>query len=287
MGEEPKVIQGEAASPVGVGDRPSGTPPAFVVAAVVGGLLISACGARPPEHAIFADGRATAPAGDSLLAYTRAGLAGIEVLDRRTGMRDTLGLGILTSPLHVEYARDRWYVSDVVEGRPSVAVLTQEGRLERRQELQTLGATPHQFAVLPDGRLVVEAGTQLVALGGDTASTFVEFRAGTVSGFLISARGGVLHALPDRHITLYNEFGRIRWRVDWPWDETLIVADLEVDSNGRFHILAAVPSQETFRVYSPTTSTGEIVLWSLASRYPSFTINKFGDLRPDSGAMER
>ena len=250
---------------------------------ILAAVLVTACNVRPPEHAIFADGRAVAPAGDTLLGFTRAGLSAIEVVDRRTDVVDTLGRGTLTSPLHVEFARGRWYVSDVVEGRPSVAVLTPDGRLEHRYELHAYAATPHQFAVLPDGRLIVEAGARLLALSGDSATTFVEFRPGTVSGFLISARGGVVHALPDRRITLYNEFGSVRWRVDWPWDESLIVADLEVDSNGRIHVLAAVPNQGLFRVYSPTSSTGEIVLWSDASRYPSFTINKYGDLRPDSG----
>ncbi|HXV87420.1 MAG TPA: hypothetical protein VD793_11995 [Gemmatimonadales bacterium] len=249
-------------------------------------MLLAACDTTAPEHSIFTDGRATAPAGDSLLAVTRAGLAGVEILDRRTGMADTIGLGDLVSPLHVDFQQGRWYVSDVEGGRPSVAVFTADGRLERRYALWAHEATPHQLAVLPDGRLIVETPGRLLALTGDSASPFVQFRPGTVTGFLISARGGVLHVLPDRHITLYNEFGSIRWRVDWPWDESLVVADLEVDSNGRIHILASVPVQGTFRVYTPTSTTGEIVLWSNASTFPSFTINKFGDLRPDSGAVE-
>lgn len=255
-------------------------------AVMISGLLLTACDLSAPEHPIFADGRATAPAGDTLIALTRAGLRGIEVRDRRTGVADTIGLGELVSPLHVDFQLGRWYVSDVDQGSPSVAVFTPEGRLERRYQLSRYQAVPHQFGVLPDGRLIIEVPGRLLALKEDSVSTFVEFRPGTVTGFLISARGGAVHVLPDRHISLYNEFGSVRWRVDWPWDESLVVADLEVDSNGRIHLLTSVPSQGIFRVYTPTTSTGEIVLWSNASIYPSFTINKFGDLRPDSGAVE-
>ena len=254
---------------------------------LLAGSLLAGCGMQPPEHPIFADGRATAPAGDTMFALTHAGLGGLEVHDRRTGTIDTIGVGILASPWHVEFQLGHWWVSDVDQGRPSVAVLTLDGRVERRYDLWRRGAVPHQFAVLPDGRLIVETRDGLLAVTGDSATSFVQFRPTPVSGFLISARGGVVHALPDRHITLYNQFGSIRWRVDWPWDESLIVSDLEVDSNGRLHVLTAVPVRGFFRVYSPTPETGEIVLWSDSSSYASFTINRFGNLWADSSRKRR
>ncbi|HWP36850.1 MAG TPA: hypothetical protein VNL18_04775 [Gemmatimonadales bacterium] len=245
-------------------------------------LIVLSCDVQPPAHPIFASGRAIAPAGDTLLAVTRAGLAGIEVTDRRTGAVDTLGLGQLVSPHQIELFGDRWYVSDVDQGRPSVVVLTPDGRVERRYDLRRWGAVPHQFAVLPDGRLVIETSGRLLALRNDTATTFVEFPAGPKSGLLASASGGVLHALPDRHITLYNEFGNVRWRIDWPWLETAFVTDLSVDSNGRIHVIAGVPSDGTFIVYNLANTTGEVVRWSVPGPYASFTVDHFGEIRADS-----
>ncbi len=250
-------------------------------------LLVVSCDVQPPAHPIFADGRAIAPAGDTLLAVTRGGLAGIEVTDRRTGAVDTLGLGALVSPHQVELFGDRWFVSDVDQGRPSVVVLSLDGRVQRRYDLRRWNAVPHQFAVLPDGRLIIETSSRLLALDRDSATTFVEFPAGPKSGLLASAGGGVLHALPDRHITLYNEFGNVRWRIDWPWLETAFVTDLSVDANGRIHVIAGVPSDGTFIVYNLANTTGEVVRWSVPGPYASFTVDHFGEIRADAARGSR
>lgn len=255
--------------------------------AMLAALFLTACDVQLASHPIFADGRATAPAGDTLYAVTRPGLAGFELVDRRTGTTDTLALSQLVSPLHVEFARGRWYVSDVDQGRPSVAVFTADGRLERKYDLRPLGAVPHQFAVLPDSRLIVETPGRLLVLAGDSAATFIEYPQSPKSGLLVSANGGVVHALPDRHITLYNEFGNVRWRLDWPWLETAFVTDLSVDSNGRIHVIAGVPSDGTFIVYNLSGITGEVVRWSVPGPYASFTVDHFGEIRADTGPSAR
>lgn len=247
-------------------------------------LLLGACGGpRFSGQPIFIEGRAVAYAGDSLMAFTRAGHPFVFVQHRRTGTMDTLGLGDLSSPLHIEYSQGRWYISDVEQGRPSIAVFDSQGTLERKIPLARLAATPNQFAVLPDGRIIVEVpGGQLLALAGDSTTMFTAFRPGAKSGLLIGAAGGVLHAVPDRHITLYNQFGNIRWRIQWQWRETAFISDVSQDANGRVHLIAGVPSEGSFIVYTLATENGEVVRWSIPGPYASFQVNHFGEIRPDT-----
>ena len=251
------------------------------------GLLAGALGAcgpsGPARQPIFMDGRAVTAVGDSVLAFTRAGLAAVLLLHRATGRVDTLGRGALHSPLHIQFGDDRWYVSDVEDGRPSVAVFAQDRRLERRVDLARVGAVPHQFAVLPDHRIVVETPEgRLVALAGDSATPFVEVRGGPKTGLVVAASGGVVQALPDKHLTLYNQFGNIRWRIDWPWLETAFVTDLTVDANGRIHIIAGIPSENNFVVFGLAATTGEVVRWSTPGPHASFTVDFLGEIRPDT-----
>ncbi len=216
---------------------------------VLAGAL-SACGpSGPVPQPIFIDGRAVTAVSDTLLAFTRSGLPAVLLLHRRSGTVDTLGHGVLHSPLHMQLVGDRWYVSDVEGGRPSLVVFAPDGRLEQRLDLTRVGAVPHQFGVLPDGRIVVETTEgRLLALRGDSVTTFVDVRGGARPGLLIAAAGGVVQALPGKHITLYNEFGHIRWRIDWPWKETAFVTDLTVDAHGRIHVIAGIPSEKNFVV---------------------------------------
>lgn len=248
---------------------------------------VSACtpsGRRPQP--IFIDGRAVTAVGDTLLAYTRAGLAGVLLRHRTSGTVDTLGKGTLHSPLHIQFINDRWYVSDVQDGRPSLTVFSRDGRWERTLDLARVGAVPHQFAVLPDNRIVVELPDgRLVALSGDSVTPFVDARGGPKTGLVAAASGGVVQALPDKHLTLYNQFGHIRWRIDWPWKETAFVTDLTVDANGRVIVIAGIPSERNFVVYGLAATTGEVVRWSTPGPYASFTVDYLGEIRPDtSGA---
>jgi hypothetical protein len=245
---------------------------------------VSACGpSAPGPQPIFIDGRAVTAVGDTLLAFTRAGLPAVLLLHRPSGRVDTLGRGALHSPLHIQFSNDRWYVSDVEDGKPSLAVLAADGQVERRVDLAPLGAVPHQFAVMPDSRIVLETPEgRLVALAGDSASTFVDARGGPKTGLVAAASGGVVQALPDKHITLYNQFGHIRWRIDWPWLETAFVTDLTVDANGRIHVIAGIPSENNFVVYGLAATTGEVVRWSTPGPHASFTVDFLGEIRPDT-----
>jgi hypothetical protein len=250
---------------------------------LAGGL--TACGpSAPPPQPIFIDGRPVTVVGDSVLAFTRSGLSVVLLAHRASGaVFDTLGAGVLHSPLHIQFVGDRWYVSDIEHGRPSLAVFTPDGHLERRIDLARVGATPHQFAVLPDGRIIVEATNgRLLALQDDSVTTFVDVRAGATPGLIAGTHGGVLQALPDKHITLYNGFGHMRWRINWPWRETAVVTDLDVDANGRIHVIAGIPSEKHFVVYSLSPVTGEVVRWSIPGPSASFVVNHFGAITPDT-----
>ncbi len=244
----------------------------------------SACGpSRPVPQPIFLDGRAVTAVGDTLLAFTRSGLPLVLLRHQPKGTVDTLGRGVLHSPLHMQFAGNRWYVSDVEDGRPSLVVFTPDGRTDRRLDLTRVGVAPHQFAVLPDGRIVVEATEgRLLALRGDSISTFVDVRGGSRPGLLIAAGGGVVQALPGKHLTLYNEFGHIRWRIDWPWLESAFVTDLTVDAHGRIHVIAGIPSEKNFVVYSLAAVTGEVVRWSTPGPYASFVVDYLGNITPDT-----
>ena len=82
---------------------------------------------------------------------------------------------------------------------------------------------------------------------------------------------------------MYNGFGNIRWRVEWPWAETAYVGDLSVDASGRVHFLAGVVREEQeFIAYSIVPTTGEVVRWSQSSPLTTYTVTKFGVVDADS-----
>jgi hypothetical protein len=224
------------------------------------------------------------PADDSLFAVTARDAGAIVLYDRDGGVRDTLGAGLLHNPGHLQLMRDAWYVSDVADGRPEVVVLAPDGTLRSRIPLARLAAQAHQFAVLPDGVVVVEGSDgRLVAVRGDTITTFAVVEAGTRPSLVMGAAGGVLHAIPDQTITLYNAFGSIRWRVEWPWAETAFVSDIGEDSRGRLHFIAGAAEEGGFIVYSMTPGGGEIVRWSVPAPSGSFMADRLGEVVPARG----
>ena len=223
-----------------------------------------------------------ASAGDSLIAVTRAGRPGVLVRNRGSGREVELGADAARSPSHIQWMNSEWFVSDIESGKPAVVVLSPAGELRRRVSLERFTQTPHQFAVLPDGRIIVEApdGT-LVTANSDSAAVFAVTERGPKTGLLLSASGGVLHAVPDRYITLYNEFGHLRWRLDWPWARTAFVTEITTDPQGRIHVLAGVPSETTFIVYSLSSQTGEVVTWSQPALNATFVVDRLGALKAD------
>jgi hypothetical protein len=256
---------------------------AFPLRAAAAALaVLSACGRGPSGiQPIFVEGRAVATAGDSLYALTGAARPDLWVKNQASGQSRELGSGVLKSPAHAQWHGGEWYVSDVENGKAVIVVLGPDGSLRRRIPLGRHSDTPHQFAVLPDARIVVEGrGGRLIALRGDTTATFAVTGQSSRTGLLIGASGGVIHAVPDQYITLYNEFGHIRWRIDWPWAGTAFVTDLSVDGNARVHAIAGVPSQGTFVVYTLSTQTGEVVRWSIPGRAATFTVDPLGRLEP-------
>ena len=228
------------------------------------------------------------PDGDSAFAVTARDAGALVVYDRDGQVLDTLGLGILRNPDHVEAQAGTWYVSDLEDGRPEVVMLGRDGALGRRIPLAGIAVQPHQFAVLPDGGIVVEAaGGRLVVLGGDSVATFAVVEVGSRPSLLLGAGGGVLHAIPDQTITLYNGFGNIRWRVEWPWAETAFVSAFGEDARGRIHVLAGVARDDTFIAYSLTPGTGEVVWWSEPQLEASFVVDRLGELSPAQGRWIR
>jgi hypothetical protein len=246
-------------------------------------LLTCACGRPDSLGLIYLDGRAVEHVGDSLLAMTTQGLGGIIVYDLRTDTADTLGLGALHAPVHVEARRDRWYVSDIIDGRPHVSVLSWDGALETSHDLGDITSTPHQFATLPDDRIVVQSRDgKLLVVEGDSVATWALVDIGTRPSLLAGVAGGVLHTVPVEHITLYNEFGNIRWRIPWHWAETAFFTDIGTDRQGRIHLIAGVPDDGTFIVYTLGRNDGEILQWSMPGPHATFTIRRNGNFRPDS-----
>lgn len=234
---------------------------------------------------IFIDGRAVTASGDSLLAFTRQGTSEIVVRDRRSGAVYRRGTNTLRSPHHIQELDGRWYVSDVEGGEASVVVFTPQWDLERRIPLHDVASAPHQFAVLPDGRIVVEASEQrLVAVGPDSTSTFALVEGSGRTGLLVAAAGGVLHAAPDRGITLYNAQGNIRWRLAWPWHEGTYVTDIAVDGQGRIHVLAGEARRNTFVCFTLSPITGEVIRWSVPGPAATFVVERMGEIKPDSTA---
>ena len=233
---------------------------------------------------IYLNGRAVEPVGDSILAMTAEGVEGLIRYDIRFGTADTIGTETLRRPVHVQQQNGRWYVSDLDDaGRPLILVLAWDGNLERRIDLDGISSIPHHFAVFPDGRIVVEATDQrLVVLDGDSSTTLALVEVGMRPSLIAGAAGGVLHAVPGTHITLYNEFGNIRWRMEWPWANTAFLTDISIDRQGRIHVMAGVPRNETFIVYTMARDGGDIIQWSRPGPNATFTVERNGNFHPDS-----
>ena len=225
-----------------------------------------------------------APIADTAMAFTVDRPPAVLRLDLLRHRTDTIGLGVLNSPVHVQAVGDRLYVSDIRDGTPSIVVFDAAGALERRLDVGEYTPTPHQFAVLPDGRIVlIGRGQQLVALAGDSVETFALAEAGPRPSLIVAALGGVLHAVPDQALTLYNGFGNVRWRVEWPWAETAYVTDLAIDAFGRMHVISGVTGtdEETFIVYSLVPTTGEVTRWSQPGPVATFIARRMGNVVPD------
>ena len=249
-------------------------------------LLVGCGGSNLAKQPIFVDGRAVAAAGDSLIGLTSTAGNGLIIHNRFTNEFRSIGSENLVSPVHVQESNDSWYVSDVRDGKNFIVVLSSGGELKQEIDLSQYSATPHQFAVLPDGRIVIEAPDgKLRMIDGDNVSTFAEtdVSEGT-SGLVVAAVGGVLHAIRGQHITLYNEFGNIRWRVEWPWDDSAYPSDVAVDAQGRPHIIAGIGNAGNFVVYSLSTVTGEVLRWSPPGPAATYTVERLGRLAVDEPA---
>ena len=228
---------------------------------------------------IFLDGRAVAPSGDSLFAVVARDAGAIVVYGPLGHVRDTIGIGVLQNPGRIQAVGSDWYVSDVVDGDPLIVVFGHDGGVARRISLAGQTNRAHQFAVLPDNGVVVEGPDgRLVTVRGDSVETFAAVELGNRPSLIIGVDGGVLHAIPDKTITLYNGFGHIRWRVEWPWAETAFVSDIGQDSRGRIHLIAGVAQSNTFIAYSMTPGSGEVVRWSEPSAEGSFLVDRLGKI---------
>lgn len=241
----------------------------------------AACGPRSRGHdLVFFAGRAVAPVGDSLFVVALPTAGAVLALDRH-GRTDTLGAAVLTSPRRIQVLGDTWYVSDVDSSGPSVVALAPDGTLRRRVRLRGITPLPHQFAALDDGSIVVEApDRRLVRVRRDSVTTFAVTDQGPRPSLVAGANGGVLLAVPNHWITLYNAFGTIRWRIEWPWRETAYVNDVAVDATGRIDIIASVPANGTFVVYTIAASTGEILRWSAPQARSTFVVDQLGAISP-------
>lgn len=240
-------------------------------------LLLSAC--NPPitnRSPVFIAGRPVAAIGDTVFGVAAAG--GPVIVLRASGIPDTIGRGALEDPFAIQRSGDAWWVSDVREGLPAVV------RLARSAPPITIplgreAVQPHQFAVLPDGGLVYEvADHRLVVRRGDSVATFAVVERGDRPSLLTAASGGALHAVPGKHITLYNAFGHVRWRITWPWVETAHMAAATVDPRGRIQLLSGVADEGTFIVYTIEPSSGEITRWSVPDSNATFTVDRLGDV---------
>jgi hypothetical protein len=247
-------------------------------------LLLAGCGAASSSRdLIFVDGRALASAGDSVLAITRQGHPSILLRDRTTGAVFTRGEHALRSPFQVQELNGRWYVSDVSENEEWIIVFDAQWEVLNRLRIDTLSLAPHQFAVLPDGRIVLEVGDgRLGYLEDGTLTTFAEYESASRTGFLVAASGGVLHAVPDVAVTLYNAQGNVRWRHPWDWREDVYVSDLAVDARGRMHMLVGESNGNTFVCFSFAHATGEVLRWSEPGPAATFSIDRMGEILPDS-----
>lgn len=246
--------------------------------------LLAACGAPASTiEPIFLAGRAVAPVGDSLFAVPDPGMGAVILYDHSGRPRDTLGLGVLQNPGRVQFVHGDAYVSDVRQGKPLVVVFAPDGTVLRTIPLDDT-AQAHQFAVLPDGALVVESRDgRLVRRHGDSVTTFAAVEVATKPSLIVGADGGVLHAVPDKTITLYNGFGHIRWRVDWPWRAAAFVADVATDDRGRIHFLVGDPDDNTFTAQTLAPGTGEVLRWSEPATAGSFVVDRLGEVTPAGG----
>jgi hypothetical protein len=218
-----------------------------------------------------------------VLAFTQQGNTSIVLRDRETGAIYHRGEQALHSPFQIQEYQERWYVSDVVDGEWWIILFSPQWEVEQRIRVDTIATAPHQFAVLPDGRLVVEAPDgRLVAIAGDSVTTFALTDASPRTGLVMGALGGVLHAVQDREITLYNGAGNIRWRLPWPWEEGAFVADLALDAQGRIHVLAGREGSDQFYAYNLDRNTGQVIRWSiLPGSSATFVIDRLGGIEPD------
>ncbi len=214
---------------------------------------------------------------------TAEGIDGMILYDLRSKTLDTIGADALTSPLQVQTVGGRWYVSDIGDRGPSIAVLSGDGTLERRIELRAISPIAHQFAVLPDGRVVVESfESELLQISEDSITPFALIEIGMRPSLIAGVSGGVFHAVPGKHMTLYNEFGSIRWRVEWPWANTAYFTDISVDRQGRMHMIAGVPGDSAFRVYTLGRNDGDVIAWSGAGPHATFIVSHRGTFQTDS-----
>lgn len=251
---------------------------------LVAALFVCGCGSSDPQgDLLFVDGRAVAAAGDSVLALTQQGHTSVVLRDRETGAIYERGEQALHSPFQVQEDQGRWYISDVVDSEWWVVLFSPQWEVERRIRVDTIATAPHQFAVLPDGRLIVEApDSRLVAIAEDSTTTFALTDASPRTGLVMGALGGVLHAVQDREITLYNAAGNIRWRLQWPWQEGTFVADLALDAQGRIHVLAGREGSDQFYAYSLDRNTGQVIRWSiLPGTAATFVVDRLGEIHPD------
>lgn len=254
-----------------------------------GWVVVGVVACKPAAQSwdpIFLNGRAVAAAGDTLLAFTRLSDPGIMVRDRRTGAVYSRGGSALASPYQVQELGGHWYVSDARSGKYWIDVFSSDWDLERQIPLDGLTSVPHQFAVLPDGRIVLEANdTTLIAVDTDpdnSVEVFAHIEADARPGMLIAANGGVVYAAPGTSIILFNEHGNVRWHAQWPWNDNAYMADLAVDWRGRIHALLGGDQNGTFRAFTLDRNTGEPIRWSEPSATASFVVGRLGELQPDS-----
>ncbi len=207
------------------------------------------------------------------------------VRDRRTGAVYTRARNVLHSPHHIQENAGKWYVSDVETGRSSIVVFSTQWEVERRIPTDTIASAPHQFAVLTDGRIVVEApGGRLAAISDDSVTTFALVEQSTRTGFVVAAQGGVLHVVPGRAMTLYNQNGNIRWRYRWRFSEAAYLTDLAADAQGRMHLLLGEEGTGQFFAFTLSNITGEVIRWSTPGPSATFVVERMGEIKPDSAA---
>jgi hypothetical protein len=189
----------------------------------------------------------------------------------------------LTSPRHIQEFAGQCYVSDVIDGDAVIAVFSDRWEFTGSIGIDSVASVPHQFAILPNGGIVVESvDGRLLSIYGDSITTFALVESSARNGMLVAAQGGVIHTVPGKTVTLYNEKGHVRWRQSWPWHEGAFITDLSVDANGRVHVLAGEEGSDAFYAFTLSPITGEAVRWTAASSTATFVVERLGNIRPDS-----